>query len=125
MMNEKGNDMNQAFNYALARTVGIKRYAIYQLPFENENVRDLTFMSARQVEEISDQYEFVAIIDGRSLDDVFATSNMGDPDRETLIERIQPMHSLSVGDIVHDLADDVTYLCENVGWTIINMKEAV
>ena len=51
------------------------KFAIYQLPFENENVRDMYFMSPNQIEEISDQYEFVAIIEARNLNHVFEISN--------------------------------------------------
>ena len=106
-------------------SAGVKRYAIYQLPFENENSRDLSFMSAAQIEEISDQYEFVAVIDGRSLDDVFRISNCcDDPKLESLIERVQPMHSLSVGDIIHNLHTDETYVVANYGFEKINMKES-
>ena len=47
MMNKKGNEMKMT------------TYMIYQLPFENENCRELTFMSDKEIEEISDQYEIV------------------------------------------------------------------
>jgi len=101
------------------------KYAIYQLPFENENSRDLSFMSAYQVQEISDQFEFVAIIKAHSLDHVFLISNSPSGEFETLIERVQPMHSLSVGDIVHNLDTDETHVVANYGWSKINMKESV
>lgn len=103
------------------------KFAIYQLPFENENSRELHFMEASQIEEISDQYEFVAIIEARDLEHVFHISNACGEDEklETLIERVQPMHSLSVGDIVHNLETDDTYVVANYGWSKINMKESV
>lgn len=103
------------------------RYAIYQLPFENENSRDLSFMEASQIEEISDQYEFVAIIEARDLNHVFAISNCcsEDPKLETLIERVQEMHSISVGDIIHNLETDETWVVSNYGFDLINMKESV
>jgi hypothetical protein len=97
------------------------RYAVYQLPFENENSRELSFMEASQIEEISDQYELVAIIDAQSLDHVFLISNSCM--HETLIERVQPMHSISVGDIIHNLETDETYVVADFGFTKINMKE--
>ena len=100
-----------------------KKYAIYQLPFENEHTRDLTFMEASEIEAISDQYEFVAIIEATSLDHVFLISNSGV--HETLIERVQPMHSVSVGDIIHNLETDETWVVANYGFDKINMKEAV
>ena len=103
----------------------MQRYAIYQLPFENANSRDVYFMSPEEIEAISDQYEFVGIIDGLSVDHVFETSNCLEfmPERESLIERVGEMSSLSVGDIVHNLTTDVTYLCLDCGWATINMKE--
>ena len=103
----------------------LTRYAVYQLPFENENSRELTFMTPEQIEEISDQYEFVALIDAQSLDHVFHISNACDIDEklETLIERIQPMHSVSVGDIIHNLTTDETFVVANYGFDRINMKE--
>ena len=104
----------------------VTRYAVYQLPFENENSRDLSFMEASEIEAISDQYELVAIIDGKSLDDVFHISNAcGEVEGlETLIERIQPMSSISVGDIIHNLETDETWVVANYGFDLINMKEA-
>jgi len=115
MLNERGNAMK------------FQRYAIYQLPFENENSRELSFMEASQIEEISDQYEFVAVIEARDLEHVFTISNCCDmdPKLETLIERVLPMHSISVGDIIHNLGTDDTYVVANFGFTKINMKEAV
>ena len=101
----------------------LKKYAIYQLPFENEHTRDLSFMEASEIEAISDQYEFVAIIEAASLENVFLISNSGE--YETLVERVQPMHSLSVGDIVHNLETDETFVVGSYGWWKINMKEAV
>ena len=103
----------------------MKTYAIYQLPFENENVRDLSFMSAEQVEEISDQFRLVALIDGLSLDHVFETANCLEfmPERETLIDRVAPMHSISVGDIIQDTHTMQAYVVANYGFNTITMKE--
>ena len=103
------------------------RYAIYQLPFENENVRDLSFMTASEIERISDQFEFVAVIEARDLNHVFAISNCcgEDPKMETLIERVLPMHSISVGDIIHNLETDETWVVANYGFDLITMKEVV
>jgi hypothetical protein len=105
----------------------VSRYAIYQLDFDHPKNRDLTFMEASEIEEISNEYDFVGIIDGKSLDDVFRISNTCGmfPELESLIERVMPMHSLSVGDIVHNLTTDETYVCASFGWTKIKMKESV
>jgi len=109
------------------KEIGMKftKFAIYQLPFENENVRDMYFMSPNQIEEISDQYEFVAVIEARDLEHVFTISNCCDmdPKLETLIERLQPMHSISVGDIIHNLETDETWVVANYGFDKITMKE--
>jgi hypothetical protein len=113
MMNKKGQAMK------------FQRYAVYQLPFKNENVRDLSFMSPMEIERISDQFELVAYFDARDLNHVFSISNCCGEDRrlESLIERIQPMHSVSVGDIIHDLESDETWAVGNYGFDLINMKE--
>jgi hypothetical protein len=102
------------------------KFAVYQLPFENENTRELTFMSALEIEEISDQYQLVAHIDAVSYDGVFRISNCcgDDPALETLIDRAEPMHSVSVGDILHDLETDETVVVTNYGFARIYMKEA-
>ena len=102
-----------------------KRYAIYQLPFKNENIRDLSFMSPIEIERISDQFEMVAIIEAKDLNHVFYISNCcgEDPELETLIDRIQPMHSLSVGDIVFDVERGEFWVVGFHGFDLINMKE--
>jgi hypothetical protein len=114
MMNRKGNEMNK-----------MTTYVIYQLPFENENVRGLTFMSDKEIEEISDQYEIVARVDARSMDEVFRIANFVCDEDASLIEVVGEMHSLSVGDIVHNLETDETFVCANCGWNKIEMKESV
>lgn len=100
----------------------MKRFAVYQLPFENPNVRELYFMSAEQIAEISDEYRMVALVDGKSLDDVFNIGNIGP---ESKLERIEPMHSVSVGDIIEDLVANKTYVVAKFGFEEINMKENV
>lgn len=100
----------------------MKRFAVYQLPFENPNVRDLYFMNAEQIAEISDEYRMVALVDGKSLDDVFNIGNIGP---ESKLERIEPMHSVSVGDIIEDLVIGKTFVVAKFGFEEINMKENV
>ena len=113
MMNKKGNEMKMT------------TYMIYQLPFENENCREMTFMSDKEIEEISDQYEIVARVDARSMDEVFRIANFVCDEDASLIEVVGEMHSLSVGDIVHNLETDETFVCANCGWNKIEMKESV
>lgn len=113
MLNERGNQL--------------KTYAIYQLPFESEHSRDLSFMEASEVEAITHEFRLVALIDGTSLDHVFETSNCLEimPERETLIDRIQPMHSISVGDIIVDTLTDVAYLVADYGFDQIEFRNEV
>jgi len=46
-----------------------------------------------------DMYSLVAVIDGDNLDDVFEYGNIGPEEK---INRLGPMHSVSVGDIIVD-----------------------
>lgn len=101
----------------------MKRYAIYQLPFENEKSRDLFFMKPKQIEAISDEFELVAFVDADDKEVCFRIANfVYEQDRE-LIEMVAPMHSMSTGDIVHDLVTDETFVCASFGFEKINMKE--
>lgn len=114
MMNKKGNTVSK-----------MQTYLIYQLPFENENTRDLSFMTPAEIESISDQFELVARVDARSLDTVFRIANFVSEEDESLIEVVGEMHSLSVGDIVVNLDTDESFVCLNYGWKKIAMKESV
>lgn len=100
-------------------------YLVYQLPFENENSRELSFMTEKQIEEISDQFELVARVDARSMDEVFRIANFVCEEDSSLIEVVGKMHSLSVGDIVVNLDTDESFVCANYGWKKIEMKESV
>ena len=112
MMNEKGNAM-------------MNQYAVYQLPEESKFIRDLYFMKSDEIEKISDEYEFVARIDARSLDEVFRIGNFVCPEDDTLRTVIGSMHSISVGDIIHNLDTDETYVVARYGFEPITMKESV
>ena len=104
------------------KEIQMKRFAVFQLPEESKFIRDLYFMSAKEIAEISDEYRMVALIDGKTLNDVFEIGNIGP---ETSIERIEPMHSVSVGDIIQDVIDDKTYVVDKYGFVKIDMKESV
>ena len=43
----------------------------------------------------------------------------------TLIEVVGDMHSISVGDIIHNLVTDETHVVDKIGFVKINMKESV
>ena len=55
----------------------MKRFALFQLPEESKFIRELYFMSAEEIGQISDEYRMVALIDGKTLDDVFTIGNIG------------------------------------------------
>ena len=100
----------------------MKRFALFQLPEESKFIRDLYFMDANEIAAISDEYRMVALIDGETLDDVFTIGNMGP---ESKIERVESMHSVSVGDIIQDVIDNKTFVVAKFGFEEIVMKEVV
>jgi len=100
------------------------KFAVYQLPFENPKIRDLSFLKPTEVEAISDEFELVAQVDARSLDQVFRIGNFVSKEDETLIQVLGDMHSISVGDIIHNLETDETHVVARYGFDKINMKEA-
>jgi len=104
------------------KEIQMKRLAVLQLPEESKFIRDLYFMSAKEIAEISDEYRMVALVDAKTLDDVFNVGNIGP---ESKIERVEPMHSVSVGDIIQDVIDDKTFVVAKYGFEEINMKESV
>ena len=93
-------------------------YALYQVPFENDLIRDIRFMSAREIEAVSDQYEFVATVEADSLDQVFHYGNM----QRSKFNVVGEMVSVSVGDIIHNLTTDETFVVDNIGFVKIYMK---
>ena len=103
----------------------MNKYAIFQLPEGNPKIRDMYFLEASEIEEISDEYEFVARIDARSLDECFRIGNFVLEEDLSLIEVVGEMHSISVGDIAQDLETGKCFVCQNYGWKEIDMKEAV
>ena len=100
----------------------MKLFALFQLPEESKFIRDLYFMDANEIAAISDEYRMVALIDGETLDDVFSIGNIGP---ESKIERVEPMHSVSVGDIIQDVIDNKTFVVAKFGFEEILMKEVV
>lgn len=100
----------------------MKRYAIYQLSDDNQKIRDLYFMSAEEIEAISDEYDLVGLVSANSFDQVFGIGNM----QRSRIELISDeMRSVSVGDIIEDMSTGETVVVANYGFDKIQMKEAV
>jgi hypothetical protein len=79
-------------------------------------------MDSKEIAAISDEDRIVALIDGETLDDVFTIGNIGP---ESKIERVEPMHSVSVGDIIQDVVDNKTFVVAKYGFEEIDMKEVV
>lgn len=101
----------------------MNQYAVYQLSDENPKIRDLYFMNSLEVEAISDEYEFVARIDGRSLDEVFRIGNFVVDEDETLRQvRAEGMRSISVGDIINNVYTGETFVVARYGFDKINFK---
>ena len=100
----------------------MKRFALFQLPEESKFIRDLYFMDSNEIAAISDEYRMVALIDGKTLDDVFTIGNIGPEEK---IERVESMHSVSVGDIIQDVIDNKTFVVAKFGFEEIDMKEVV
>lgn len=96
-------------------------FALYQVPFENDLIRDIRFMNPLQIEEVSDQFELVATVDAKGLEDVFHYGNV----KRSKFNVVGDMCSVSVGDIIHNLDTDETHVVDNIGFVKINMKEAV
>ena len=50
------------------------------------------------------------------LDEAFEGMNMWTDESESKITRLRPLHSLSVGDIVHNTSTGTAYMCDSFGW---------
>jgi len=95
------------------------KFALYQIPFENDLIRDIGFMNPLEIEAVSDQYELVGTVEAEDLDEVFFFGNMK---REEFTLHGE-MVSVSVGDIIHNLETDETFVVQNYGFAKLNMKE--
>lgn len=63
---------------------------------------------------MSEYYAPVCNIDAATLNGVFQIGNMGP---EESIERLAPMHSVSVGDVIRDNEMGTYYMVDGVGFT--------
>lgn len=100
-------------------------YLVFQLPFDNKNMRDMYFMNAKEIEAISDEYELVARIDARTADEAFRIGNFVCEEDASLIEVVGDMHSISVGDILVNVTTGDEMIVAKFGFEKINMKESV
>lgn len=118
----------------------LKTFAIYQIPFNPEAFEAINKEGWSALDRFKDQErqqsfsvkgseEFVVTdsvffhqvcnIDAEDLEDVFRVGNMGP---ENQIERIQEMHSLSVGDVVVDMDNGQSFMCNPFGFERINFN---
>ena len=81
--------------------------------------RDVQFFGSERWEpKMASRYTLVALVEANGLDEVFHIGNgYGDQDK---IERLDRMHSLSVGDLVecHDTGD--VLMCDPEGWFAVD-----
>ena len=68
--------------------------------------------------QYSEHYEHVCDIAAEDLDAVFHIGNMGPEEK---INRVAPMHSISVGDIVVD-ADGVSHMVDPIGFSPVEFS---
>ena len=97
-----------------------KTYAVYQVPFENDLIRDKGFMKPFEIEAVSDQYELVGTVEAVDPEQVFFYGNMQREKFTVLGEMV----SVSVGDIIEEFESGKTWVVDNIGFVLINMKEA-
>lgn len=81
--------------------------------------RDVKFFGSERWEpKMASRYNLVARCEADNLDQVFHMGNgYGDQDK---IERLERMHSVSVGDLVEDVETGELFMCDPEGWTSIN-----
>ena len=70
----------------------------------------------------AEDFDHVANVTGNSLEDVFCATNA--PNMERFVERLAPMHSLSVGDLVQD-SNGKLHLCDSVGFVAVDFQAGV
>ena len=69
--------------------------------------------SADAILDAWDHYETAAYIKAADLDEVFQIGNIGPEDN---IERMGPMHSISVGDVIVDTGYNVAWYVDSFGF---------
>jgi hypothetical protein len=95
----------------------MSKYTVFQInlsdeQYDNNVVREMyldTIMGPTDgaIAAARELYEKVAVIEADSFDGVFQVGNIGP---EQNIERLAPMHSLSVGDIIVADSGEVVYV---------------
>lgn len=98
----------------------MKQFSIYQLPSDHAKMRDMYFMSAQEIREISDQYQFVAGVKANTLDDVFRIGNFVVEEDRDSIAVLGQMRSISVGDIIQNIYTNETWVVAKYGFEEID-----
>ena len=70
----------------------------------------------------AEDFDHVANVTGNCLEDVFCATNA--PNMERFVERLAPMHSLSVGDVVQD-DEGRLHLCDTAGFLALDFQTRV
>ncbi|MFZ9071130.1 MAG: hypothetical protein ACO2Z7_07680 [Burkholderiaceae bacterium] len=102
----------------------MSKFTVYQINFTDEQENEINTSESRPafyltyldtimsptdeaIAAARDMYKKVAVIEADSFDGVFQVGNIGP---EQNIERLAPMHSLSVGDIIVADAGEAVYV---------------
>ena len=106
------------------------KYQIYQIQLSKKDEKNEALLEAYRStsfkpteENISTNFNYfkkVAIIDAEDLEDAFTISNVGE--EEHLIERLAPMHSLSVGDVFID-EDNKAFYVNTFGFNAVDLPQ--
>jgi hypothetical protein len=122
MMIKKGNEMTKEQLMEEYLNGPTTKFAVYQVPEETPMnlIRDISFLTPKEVEAVSEYHELVGFVEAVDLEQVFFYGNM-EHEKFTMVG---PMRSVSVGDIIHNLKTDETFVVARFGFEKINMKEA-
>jgi len=106
---------------------------VYQIVLNNDDVNEINsggeypakytaYLDASMKGDIVSfgHYEHVANVDTTDLDDAFKVMNRWAPEDEDRVERLAPLHSLSVGDIL-ETNDGHRHLVAGCGFTQITL----
>jgi len=83
--------------------------------YYKQYLKTMCMPTVEAIKDANDLYKTVAFIDAQDLEQVFEIGNIGP---EYKIERISPMHSLSVGDIIVD-EDGVHRYVDSFGFKVL------
>ncbi len=105
----------------------MKLIHVYQLHSTADQIDQDAFCDAFRGKNVmkawlKNLYEHRATVMAQDLEEAFEVGNMRHQD---LNWQHPKCHSFSVGNIFHNIDDDVMYICEPVGWSKIKMSHAM